>query len=241
MQRLSPGQRAGGDRGEHIAGAVLAAGNLSGPIGEQTAAEHACPAGIAGIPGDAGNDHTSGTHAAEGIGHFDEIIAVAGFPIGHAGEEGCFRYIGKQIIAPAAQLSHGFHMLRRDTGVELAVVTHHRIDDFQTVKFIQHTADCFRLLRIGEITGGDGIKLTAHGCHVIGKGGDVFCHRLYNRIRESCVGGENRRGQHAGADTHGRQNGQRNSEAAFTHAGQVLYRENLHKDDPSFLLYNGRA
>ena len=49
MQRLSPGQRAGGDRGEHIAGAVLAAGNLSGPIGEQTATEHTGPAGIANI------------------------------------------------------------------------------------------------------------------------------------------------------------------------------------------------
>ena len=128
-------------------------------------------------------------------------------PVGQAGQESGFRQIGQQIIAPAAQLLHGFHMILRHAGVKLAMVTHSRIDYLQTVKLIQHLADAFRLAGIGQIAGEDGIKTGAYRLHMIGKGQQIIRHRVHNRGRKSCVGGQNRRGQHAGADTHGRQDG----------------------------------
>ena len=44
------------------------------------------------------------------------------------------------------------------TGVELAVVAHGRVDDFQTVKLVQNLADGFRLPGIGQVSYADGIK-----------------------------------------------------------------------------------
>ena len=201
---------------------MLTPGNPPGPIGEQTAAQHSDPAGIALIPGESCDDHTPGTQSAKGISHFNEIIAVALFTIGHSCEKSGFRQIGKQVIAPAAQFGHGFHMGFRHPGIELSVVTHHRINDFQTIEFVKDTADSFSLPGVGQITGGNGIKAAANGCHMLGEGGNIFRHRLYNGCGKSRVGGQYCRGQHTGADTHGRENRQGNSQTAFAHAGKIL-------------------
>ena len=149
MKRLTQCQRAGGDGGEHIAGTVLGSGNVPCPIGEQTAALHTGPAGVAGIPVDAGDDHALGTELAEGLRHLDKVCAVAVFPVGKTGQEGGFRQIGKQIVAPAAQMLHSLYMGIRHAGVELAVVTHGRVDDLQAIELVQNLADNLRLLGVG--------------------------------------------------------------------------------------------
>ena len=109
------------------------------------------------------------------------------------------------------------------------MVTHSGVNDLETFEFIQNIADHFRLLGVGQITSGDGVKAAAYGGHMIGKGCELLSHRLHNRIGKSGMGAEHCRGQNAAGNAHSREDGQGNGETALAHAGEILDGEYTHR------------
>ena len=115
----------------YIAGAVTGIAQAIMLVVLIVAVFHDYHAGLAGSIGNAGEDHIlaaqSGQAADEGI---DVAAVILGLKF-HVGEEAGFGDVGHNKVSLAAKALHGLHIGIVKGGVELAVVSHGRVNHLQ--------------------------------------------------------------------------------------------------------------
>ena len=183
-------------------------------------------AGFTGGVGNAGEDHV---FAAQCQQLFQKLINISPVIFGfvfHIGQKAGLGDVGHDIISLAAQSFHGFHKGQVKAGVQAAVIGHSRVYDlFAAVSCHggKDVGNVFNLFGAAQIAGINGVKGDAL-FFPMGVNGRNILRQIPEGIagKTGGMGGKHRRRKHAGFNTAGGDDGQRNGQRALSDAGNIL-------------------
>ena len=213
-----------------IAGAMDAAGNLLMLVILLLAVLEYQHAGMTLGVGNAGEDDIFRTQITQTGDQSVNVGLVILGAVLHTGQEACLGDVGKQVVCTGAELLHLLHKGHVKSGIQLSVVGHCRVNYHQAALSSGSGNDVlhiFDLLCGTQITGVN----TVEGQPLLLPVGTDTGHILRQITEREAgkahgMGGQDCRGQHAGFNTAGRDNGQGNRQRALAHAGNILDGQN---------------
>ena len=240
----APENAAGQGGGVDVAGAVAAGLDAAVLIVSRLAVLADQDAGHARPVAHAGEDHILVAAVGQRLQQVLDIGLVIGLPVLHAGQEAGLGDIGHDQIGSLAEGLHLLHKGLVEARVQLAAVGHGRVHDLPgagLAQGLQNGLDIGNLLGAAQVAGVEGVEGDALLLPVGGDGRDILGQVAEGVAGEAGrMGGQDSRGQNRRLKAAGRENRQRHSERALSHAGNVLDGQNskiLHGRPPEISRY----